>query len=90
MGRIGAAGMASPRRLSYGCGVASWPGADGCGRRFCAGSVGVVIELGFSDGAMSFSKPAGSAKKLDLKIGFGDILILKTPYHAPASPEPKK
>jgi hypothetical protein len=31
----------------------------------------------------AFTKPTGSAKKLDLKIGFGDILILKTPYHSP-------
>jgi hypothetical protein len=38
----------------------------------------------------SFTKPADSAKKLDLKIGFGDIMILKTPYHAPASPELKQ
>jgi hypothetical protein len=28
-----------------------------------------------------FTKPADSAKQLNLKIGFGDILILKTPYH---------
>ncbi len=30
----------------------------------------------------SFLKPADAAKKLDLRIGFGDILILKTPYHS--------
>lgn len=33
----------------------------------------------------NFTKPENTAKKLDLQIGFGDILILKTPYHAPAS-----
>ncbi len=32
----------------------------------------------------SFTKPDGTSKKLDLKIGFGDILILKTPYRPPA------
>ena len=29
-----------------------------------------------------FAKPADSARKLDLRIGFGDILILKTPYRS--------
>jgi hypothetical protein len=33
----------------------------------------------------SFAKPGDTAKKLDLRIGFGDIQILKTPYHPPAS-----
>ncbi len=29
----------------------------------------------------SFTKAGDAAKKLDLRVGFGDILILKTPYH---------
>jgi hypothetical protein len=33
----------------------------------------------------NFAKPENASKKLDLQIGFGDILILKTPYHPPAS-----
>lgn len=33
----------------------------------------------------NFAKPADASKKLDLRIGFGDILIFKTPYHPPAS-----
>jgi hypothetical protein len=33
----------------------------------------------------NFAKPENAAKKLNLQIGFGDIVILKTPYHPPAS-----
>jgi hypothetical protein len=33
----------------------------------------------------NFAKPENAGKKLDLRVGFGDILILKTPYHPPAS-----
>lgn len=33
----------------------------------------------------SFAKPGDAPHKLDLRIGFGDILILKTPYRPQAS-----
>lgn len=38
----------------------------------------------------SFTKSADSAKQLNLKIGFGDILILKTPYHPVESSQLQK